>query len=552
MKAAEIKRYIIAAAMLVAVIISLMIGGVGKTYAATAAYSEVLEDLNADSDFNAAKYPYNAKDYRLEVIQVAESTAGELLIYVYQPSGQTKNFRATSINIARIANNTTELSFKNYPLEFQAASGTIFKYRVQSFELEKTAIRYYNISNILRPFDKMIDKPPADGGSISETKNRVGQLWTACTVGDTVTYSMTESEVIEIENKYVGFFNYFDGMDIKAGWDILLGKLNMNATHTIRNFVAFSTDRKIDKLREVEIQYCLQDYSFKVCANPYCLKHKLYEQYDKQSGAIVQQDPVTIHADETITNNQHGINGNTYEWKSIQTTAEFLEGADSKEYKLTEEGKDGIEKTQWVLNFYDSVVEMNGKVHPTENHMSVDGGKTVSDVIILRLLFEENGQTYNIGAVDNKQTSSGKPINVHKPAEGLSPLAKALIIGGVIILAVVVVVVLALLFPAFGKVVLAILNALWWIISAPVRLVVVIVQSIQKRKETAATEETEENVKTEAAPKKGKSQKKKRTAGNGGKKTKRTAVNPATEKKRSGTKHTGTKSGGAGKRGGKK
>ena len=50
-------------------------------------------------NFNAWEYPANATDYSLSVIQIAESAAGELFVYVYQPSGAVADLRATCINM---------------------------------------------------------------------------------------------------------------------------------------------------------------------------------------------------------------------------------------------------------------------------------------------------------------------------------------------------------------------------------------------------------------------------------------------------------------------
>lgn len=258
--------YILLAAVL---IITALIGG-QDFLPAFAQSTNVLDDLQKDGTFNINDYPAVPDDYSLKVIQIAETTDKELLIYVYQPAARTKRLVASSINIAREQNNTSKLAYVNYALELIISAGEFFKYRVKGFELSPEAIRYYNISNILRPFDKTIDTPPA-AGSIAEVENRVAQCWTARTVDGNVTYSMTDCEVVEITKKYVGFFDYFDGASPSIGWETLLGKIEINGTHTIRNFVAFSTDRNIEKLMEVELQYSLQDYSYSICANPLCL-----------------------------------------------------------------------------------------------------------------------------------------------------------------------------------------------------------------------------------------------------------------------------------------
>ena len=68
-----------------------------SAYAESTSYSDVLDDLRKDENFSPGTYPTVADDYSLQVIQVAESTGKELFVYVYQPSGQTKDLKASSI-----------------------------------------------------------------------------------------------------------------------------------------------------------------------------------------------------------------------------------------------------------------------------------------------------------------------------------------------------------------------------------------------------------------------------------------------------------------------
>lgn len=68
-----------------------------KVFAETSGYSDVLADLQKDEAFVASEYVENLTDYSLQVIQIAESEDDELFVYVYQPSGQTKDLRASSI-----------------------------------------------------------------------------------------------------------------------------------------------------------------------------------------------------------------------------------------------------------------------------------------------------------------------------------------------------------------------------------------------------------------------------------------------------------------------
>ena len=108
-------------------------------------YSGVLEDLQKDEDFNIDDYPVNVADYSLQVIQIAESEDDELFIYVYQPSADYVNLRASSINIAS-QNSIKEDGSKGYltyDLIFINSYNTLFKYRVSNFSVVAELERWY-------------------------------------------------------------------------------------------------------------------------------------------------------------------------------------------------------------------------------------------------------------------------------------------------------------------------------------------------------------------------------------------------------------------------
>jgi len=386
-------------------------GGTQLASAAASSYSNVLTDLTKDENFNAADYPENVKDYSLNVIQIAESVDGELFIYVYQPSGQRVDLKASSINIARSENATAE--FKNYKLSLLNSNGVFYKYKVEDFELEKTDIRYYNISNILRPFDKVIDEPPADGQTVSEVPNAVGQLWTTYEGSDNVKYEA--SSVITVTEKYVGYVNYDDGTDL--GWA-------MTDCATSAHFVAFSTDKPIDKLISADVSFCEREVTYQYCCNVLHANHTYQGKFNYKYGDKVQHepDPVTItYKDKASNEGGDGVRPtNKYTWDRIRSTAEFLSDENNSNYKLTTEGAAGIDGTQWVLNFYETPIECKvdnvwtGLINGWAALFTGDADcryTEVSDVMILRLKFEYDGDVYNLGVVDNKQTGGRKPVN---------------------------------------------------------------------------------------------------------------------------------------------
>lgn len=377
---------------------------------AAEAGSGVLNDLLTDESFDVDKFAYQANDYSLHVIQIAESTDGELLVYVYQPSGETANLRASSINIARERTNSVGLGFLNYSLSFCNSSGVFFKYRVEGFKLEKVPLRYYNISNILRPFDKSLGDTLEGDNTAKDVPYAVGQFWTVCTINDEITYDMTETEVIEITDKYVGFVRYLDGKTF--AW-----KTYTESTDS--HFVAFSTDRQIDRLLTASITYTTQTVDAKYCVNSVHTKHGYKEFYDVTLGEPVTEPKLDLSYDQVGGSKK-------YDWARIERTEDFLKSVDNENYKLTKQGSQSLDKTQWVLRFTETGYKGTGTSVGGEDILGIvlTGGwymlfrddpriqsTQVSDVMILQLGFETDGVYYNLGAVDNHQTGSGFSIS---------------------------------------------------------------------------------------------------------------------------------------------
>ena len=107
----------------------------------------------------------------------------------------------------------------------------------------------------------------------------------------------------------------------------------------------------------------------------------------------------------------------------------------------------------------------------------------VGDVTILRLKFETDGITYNLGVIDNKQTGGDKPINEEEIKSEINGRGKWIIIAVILIVALIL---LAPLLPTIiffiGKLIVWIFKGLWWLISAPFRLIKAIIEKIKERR----------------------------------------------------------------------
>ena len=151
MKSKTIKNIFISLILLLLVFVGQFsfIGSVAR--ADTTIYTNILDDLKKDSNFNENDYKQVNTDYSINVIQIAESSDNELFIYTYQPSGQNYNLMATKINISQTTGDL--LNYKNYSLTYLNSNGVFYKYKVNNFTISKEDIRYYDISSIYRAWN---------------------------------------------------------------------------------------------------------------------------------------------------------------------------------------------------------------------------------------------------------------------------------------------------------------------------------------------------------------------------------------------------------------
>lgn len=352
-------------------------GNAGNNYSGK--YTSVLDDLKKDSTFNENDYKSIAKDYSLQVIQIAESSDGELFVYVYQASAETKFLPATSINISTAINDS--LQYKNYKLFLLNIEGVFCKYLVEDITVKADTVRYYDISSIFRKWDKSIDSgtPKYNENLIDEAAFEVGKLYTACTLNGEVTYACTYSETILVTEKYVGLIRYPDGFG--------LASYKQCDSH----FVAFSTDKEIDRLIEADVYYVQKSVS----------RNYVFGQLNQESYGAAEEKYAYLKYTDEASNPANGWFGHKYTWNRIESVSDFIENEG-----LNTEGLTDLKNKQWVLRFAEtSYTTTSGR------ELSNISSTEVSEVTILRLKFETDGKVYNLGVVDNKQTGDGKPDN---------------------------------------------------------------------------------------------------------------------------------------------
>ena len=369
--------------LIVLVALSFLLPAVTTASAAetnTSIYTNVMDDLQKDENFDVADYPVVEDDYSLNVIQVAESSDGELFVYVYQPSHPIKDLIATTIRLS-ISNPDDELTYTDYTLALLDTDGVFDKYKVLDFIVKSDSVRYYEIVLLTRMWDASIDKTLDNDNTISQVPCKIGQQWTVYSLGDDIVYSMIDSDFVEITDKFVGYQRYPQGLVFDT-WEI---------SKCDSHYVAFSTDIDIERLYEVELEY-KTTYTHEWC--------------NLTDGVGVSQEheehhDVITYFDKVYTPDSWPFP--SYSWSRIQTAASFISSEE-----LTDSARVEIENKDWVLRFFESsFVDEKAANYSTYNYKYT----RVSAVTILRLYFETEGTVYNLGVVDNMQTGSEIPTN---------------------------------------------------------------------------------------------------------------------------------------------
>ena len=430
-------------------------------------YSGVLDDLKKDGSFDESFYPAITDDYSLKMIQIAESVNGELFLYVYQPSGQAKNLKASSINISTTIND--EISFYNYKVRLLNSSGVFYKYLVQDFTVSSEPTRYYAISSIYRPFDESIDNQAEHGNTVTEINYPVNKQYCFGEINGKPYCNVVDIETIVITDKFVGFVRYMDGF-----------KLYVGACDS--HFVAFNTDKPIDKLLEADVYYTTQKYSYSFV--PFAGENHTFGKKSDEYAYLKYTDKVE--------HSGGGLFAGTYKWDRIETVEQFIAENDLTQNvysgavidvnvanKITDEGKAALRGKKWVLRFAETSYSLNSGYGSTTSFSTL-----VGDVTILRLKFETDGVTYNLGVIDNKQTGSDKPSNEETIQPELNKRGKWILIAIVLIIALIL---LAPLLPTIisflFKAIVWICKGLWWLISAPFRLIKWIAEKIKDKRQ---------------------------------------------------------------------
>lgn len=434
----RIKKYIIAImAAFVLILACITPFGAGAVAYAAGAYSDVLADLQKDDSFDVSDYPVVKDDYSLQVIQIAESTSGELFLYTYQPCQVTPSLVATEINMSLSESvNGTRL----YKLSLLNYDGVFGKYKVSGFLVRNTMVRYYNITSIYRKWVKGIDGETGNDNTVSAVAYKVGKFYTATTKNGAISYSCIATQTIEILNPYAGYLRYVDGF----GW---------HKAACDSHYVAFSTDIKIDELYEAELEYMSVDVT---------TLSRNGEWGPTSFGERIPHHVILTDDEEFKKDSKWWLWGRSDE-------AEFCRIQSITEFVANEELDSGTVRNlsgmNWVLRFAET--DYTYQKYPLDGTIS-EKYTRVYDVTILRLKFKSAGKVYNLGAVSDKVSEGSEPGNKDKASGRLRGLLELLF---AVLALVLLVLLLAPILPF-------IIQGIFWVILLPFKFIALIVKGI--------------------------------------------------------------------------
>lgn len=363
-------------------------------------FSSVMSDLSQDVSFNLAQYPSTTASDVMILDRIAESTDKELFVYVYQPGAAEKPLSASKISLST---SLTDPAWDLYDLELIDRSGVFAKYLVKGFSVSDSVVRIYDISELLRPSDA--DDSDIPGGSIDEKHITVAKRFIVSGSGDKINYNWVGIDVVEVTGQYAGFMRYGAGV--------------FGSTECDAHFIAFSTDRHMDRLLSVDIVYTAQnvtyrsDYTFDFWK---VVSGKGNDQTSvTESLSLPVRHPLRISAGETGTFQGDGWFAAKYEWDRIQTVEDFKAQENIHGALLNT-----IDNLQWVLRFTETdftSVTVSGSVH-SEYYANYT---KISNIGFLRFSFETDGKSYTMAAVSDLVTGDDIPDNPYDPGINFKP-----------------------------------------------------------------------------------------------------------------------------------
>ncbi len=468
-------------------------------------YSDVLYDLQKDENFNIENYPVMTYDYfsslnsdsdptndveYLSVIHIAEGENKELFVYTYQPLNNVSDITASSITMS--VGEDSE-AYEKYNLKCVSFNGSFKKYQVYNadgsvFTIPNTQYRYYNLVEIERPFDTLLDEKISNETITDYKAHTVAQTWCCYYLNNKLVYEATSLEVVEITPTLTDFIYLADGIT----WGSIVGLNSGGHAH----YIAFNIDNyDADKIIDADITYKSVPYNSSTLVT-YILgiesDRSTTTQYKNLSGEWVTtlDDSVWKPNEFTITEDQKrkyegdGLWAREYKWDRIMTASSFVTNMENQGVTFSTSVKNTLNNSQFVFAFeeteyssiYTPVYAENGMIL-SETYYSE--GTKVAQVDIIRLKFMVGETTYNLGVVGDVTSADDIPGGVgsgldieFKDLEDTLQMLFALICFVIFLLILSFFVgPLKVFFSVIWKGIKFIFEMIWAIVSLPIQLI---------------------------------------------------------------------------------
>ena len=366
--------------------------------AAVTYYSDVLDDLRTDPNFNVAdfeKFTLNElKDLNnddneendlsiVKVIHVAESVNDELYIYTYEPTLGNFNVEITSLLIAF---NYTHNGIVKDPvikdLELVSTYSVFRKYRVLDYQISSEGYRFYNIVSLYREPNSELDNMSEP--SLSEKAIEVGQQWALYSLNDDYTVEMNTFETVEIDYTISSSIRFNNGIN----FDSLMGVHKKGDAH----FIGFTCDEyTIKKVFDADISFKTQ-----------------YVSYSSTSGYT--EDPASERQYRTLTQYQTaefkgtGIGGKTFNWFRISKGDSFVEKMEEQGLEFDADAREKTKSSDYVFAYLETQRTSSDSMASYQYRTYYN----VLEVSVIRLHFQDiHDNVYNLGVVSDKVNSTG-------------------------------------------------------------------------------------------------------------------------------------------------
>ena len=226
----------------------------------------------------------------------------------------------------------------------------------------------------------------------------------------------------------------------------------------------------MDKLLEADIYYTTQAYSSSWAA---------FVGESESFGEKADKYAYLKYTDK-VEHTGGGLFAGTYKWDRIQTVEDFIanENKDNIYHgaiidvnyatKLTDAAMNELKGKKWVLRFAETDYSFWSGQSSYGSFATI-----VGDVTILRLKFETDGITYNLGVIDNKQSGGKEPSNETDIDISLNDRGKTILY---LLLLILLLVLLAPILPY-------ILQAIVWVISLPIKGISAIGKSAKRKRQ---------------------------------------------------------------------